>query len=208
MELCDSLAAKHDCKIHLYAQQVEGLSLSASTSLRSPDGGIIWRKVPAIPGPTWCGFLPGSSLTDCCACGIPLFAEWSFDAVLSPGINCLRADIVLVHALFFRLHKILREETESQTSVFRRIHRRLYYRLAAGLERRTYSDPEVQLAAVSRKTAELLGQYFGRKDVLVIPHGVDMAQFSSAARFNAPRRSPKTKKSSRCSRRRLSACGF
>jgi UDP-glucose:(heptosyl)LPS alpha-1,3-glucosyltransferase len=108
-----------------------------------------------------------------------------FDLVLSPGINCLDADVVIVHALFHRLQELSREEDRdsAKPGVFRRLHRRAYYALLTNLERRLYSDPKVVLAAVSRRTADLLAHYFQRQDVPVIPNGVDAAQFSPSARL-------------------------
>ncbi len=32
-----------------------------------------------------------------------------FDLVLSPGINCFDADVVIVHALFYRLRRLARD---------------------------------------------------------------------------------------------------
>ena len=66
---------------------------------------------------------------------------------------------------------------------FRRVHRRVYYGLLTALERRIYTDPRVTLAAVSKRTAGLLKEYFHREDVCVIPNGVDTNHFSVAARL-------------------------
>ena len=51
------------------------------------------------------------------------------------------------------------------------------------MEGRIYTDPKISLAAVSQRTAALLEHYFHRKDVRVIPNGVDTAQFSPSARL-------------------------
>src|SRR6266478_1279666 len=108
-----------------------------------------------------------------------------FDLVLSPGINCLNADVVIVHALFHRLQELAREDNRSlpRPGFLRQLHRRAYYSLLAGLERRIYSDPKVSLAAVSQRTAALLRDYFRRQDVRVVPNGVDNAQFSPSTRL-------------------------
>jgi glycosyltransferase involved in cell wall biosynthesis len=108
-----------------------------------------------------------------------------FDLVLSPGINCFDADVVIVHVLFHRLLEIAREEEleAARPGLFRRLHRRAYYALLAGLERRIYSDPNVSLATVSQRTATLLTNYFHRQDVRIIPNGVDATRFSSPARL-------------------------
>jgi glycosyltransferase involved in cell wall biosynthesis len=113
------------------------------------------------------------------------FQGLRFDLVVSPGINCLDADIVIVHALFHRLQELAHEEAHdsAKPGFFRRLHRRAYYALLARLERRSYADLAVSLVAVSQRTATLLNDYFHRKDVHVIPNGVDTAQFSPSARL-------------------------
>ena len=63
------------------------------------------------------------------------------------------------------------------------MHRRAYYGLVTTMERRTYNDPKVMLAAVSNRTAGLLKEYFHRQDVCVVPNGVDTKHFSVAARL-------------------------
>jgi UDP-glucose:(heptosyl)LPS alpha-1,3-glucosyltransferase len=51
------------------------------------------------------------------------------------------------------------------------------------LEGRVYSDRKIALAAVSQRTADLLGHFLQRRDVRVIPNGVDTRQFSVSARL-------------------------
>jgi glycosyltransferase involved in cell wall biosynthesis len=109
-----------------------------------------------------------------------------FDLVISPGINCLDADVVIVHALFWRLAEVRRSATgreDAFVGFFRQLHRRAYYLLLGTLERRIYADRSVALAAVSHRTAALLENAFSRKDVRVIANGVDGASFSPALRL-------------------------
>jgi len=110
----------------------------------------------------------------------------SFELVLSPGINCADADVVIVHALFCRLWEISREDSGravAEPGPPRRLHRNLYYALLTRLEKRIYSNPRVALAAVSSRTAEMLSKYFHRRDVSVIPNGVDANHFCPATRL-------------------------
>jgi UDP-glucose:(heptosyl)LPS alpha-1,3-glucosyltransferase len=127
-----------------------------------------------------------------------VFRRLSFDLVLSPGINCLNADVIIVHAVFRRLQELARESGSSgsrsagtrSSGLLRNLHRRAYYGLLTALERRLYSDRSTALAAVSQRTADLLDQYFHRSDVRVIPNGVDTREFSApacAARRDAAR---------------------
>jgi len=185
-ELLERLTRDEHCEIHLYSQRVEGLAIAQPAVARPQgSGAILWHKVPAIPGPHLLQFLAWLFLNS-------LHRAWDrrvrglrFDLVLSPGINCLDADVVIVHALFHRLQQVAREERSDseRPGFFRRLHRRAYYALLAGLERYVYSDPKISLAAVSQRTAALLNDYFHRQDVRVIPNGVDTTQFSPSMRM-------------------------
>lgn len=186
-ELLQRLALGYHCEIHLYSQQVEDLSLNPPGAPRPEESGaIFWHKVPSVPGPHLLQFSAWFYLNRLKRYFDRFFRRISFDLVLSPGINCKDADIVIVHALFHRLRELAAEERddfESQHSFFRRLHRRMYYGLVTHLERRVYSDPNVSLTAVSERTAKLLEEYFHRGDVHVIPNAVDTAQFSLSARL-------------------------
>jgi len=189
-ELLERLARDEHCEIHLYAQRVEGLALAQPFAqpgvTRSQDlGAIIWHKVPSIPGPHLLQFIAWLFLNSFCRAWDGLVHGLQFDLVLSPGINCLDADVILVHALFHRLQELAREEKRTSPSpgFLRQLHRRAYYSLLAAWERHVYSDPKVSLAAVSQRTATLLRDYFHRQDVPVIPNGVDTERFSPSARL-------------------------
>src|SRR5215467_11977036 len=56
-ELLERLARDYHCEIHLYSQRVEDLAFNKSFSPSSQEGGIVWHKVPAIPGPHLLQFL-------------------------------------------------------------------------------------------------------------------------------------------------------
>ena len=189
-ELLERLAGDYGCEVHLYAQRVEDLHLRDGRSARSArstkSGAIFWHKVPSIPGPHLAQFLIWMFLNGFLRWWHTTFSGVSYDLVLSPGINCLHPDVVIVHALFHRLRELAREEYEDSAAhagFFRQVHRRLYYELLTSLEQRIYTDPRVTLAAVSKRTAGLLNEYFHRKDVCVIPNGVDTKHFSVVARL-------------------------
>jgi UDP-glucose:(heptosyl)LPS alpha-1,3-glucosyltransferase len=185
VELLERLGREKHCEIHLYAQRVENLPV-AESSPRGPaiSGRIIWHKVPSIAGPHLLQFISWLFLNTLCRAWDHLVHGLRFEVLLSPGINCLDADVVIVHALFHRLQELSREERldSPRPGFFRRLHRRAYYAVLCSLERRIYSNPRVALAAVSRRTADLLGHYFQRQDVHVIPNGIDTAQFSPSLR--------------------------
>jgi UDP-glucose:(heptosyl)LPS alpha-1,3-glucosyltransferase len=185
-ELLERLARDEHCEIHLYSHRVEGLALAHPRITRPQgSGAIIWHKVHSIPGPHLPRFLAWLFLNSVSRAWDRRIHGLRFDLVISPGINCLDADVVIVHALFHRLQKLVNEEdlVAVRPNLLRRLHRRVYYAFLAGLERRIYTNPKVSLAAVSQRTAALLGKYFHREDVTVIPNGVDTARFSPLARL-------------------------
>ena len=186
-ELLERLAGEYGCEIHLYAQRVEDLPVSDPKSAHSAGpGGIIWHKVPSIPGPHVAQFLGWMLLNGFQRRWDKTFGGVSYDLVLSPGINCLHPDVVIVHALFHRLRELSREEKQEQADkagLFRRVHRRVYYALLTGLERRIYGDAKVTLGTPSRRTAGLLREYFHHEDVYLVPNGVDLEYFSAGARI-------------------------
>lgn len=185
-ELLERLARDYHCEIHLYAQRVEDLALDRQTAngARKP-GAILWHKVPSIPGPHLLQFVCWILLNSFCRGWDSRFHGISCDLVLTPGINCVDADVVIVHAIFHRLQELAKEEVQETggSGRMRRFHRRLYYYLLKGLERRVYGDPKIALAAVSVRTAGLLEKYFDRHDVCVIPNGVGATEFSPSARL-------------------------
>lgn len=186
-ELLERLARTYHCEIHLYANRVEDLSINDSGRVLLPGtGGIFWHRVPSVPGPHLLQFVCWFYLNRLWRWA-QTFSRTSFDLVLSPGINSSDAEVILVHALFHRLRELAQEKAVSASlgiGLFSRIHRRAYYALLTALERRTYTNPKVSLAAVSQRTAGLLASYFHRQDVRVIPNAVDTAQFSSAIRLS------------------------
>jgi glycosyltransferase involved in cell wall biosynthesis len=189
-ELLERLARDYGCEIHLYAHRVEDLQLSDARFLKSApstaSGAIIWHKVPSLQGPHVAQFLAWMFLNGFLRRWHKLFGGASYDLVLSPGINCLQPDVVIVHALFHRLEELSRAENEepgAHVGFFRRVHRQAYYGLLTALERRIYTNRKIALAAVSKRTAGLLNQYFQRDDVTVVPNGVDTEHFSVAARL-------------------------
>jgi glycosyltransferase involved in cell wall biosynthesis len=186
-ELLERLARRYHCQIHLFSQRVEDVALDDPAVPRTAEAGAIWwHKVPSVGGPHLLQFANWIAANGFLRWYYRIFRNASFDLVLSPGINCLNADVVIVHALFHRLRELASVETGDSSTTpgfFRRVHRRAYYGLLAALERRVYSDRHVSLAAVSQRTADLLAQYFLRRDVRVIPNGVDGGQFSVSARI-------------------------
>src|SRR5467141_2716967 len=142
-ELLERLAHRYGCQIHLFSQRVEGISLDATNLGGAESGAIIWHKVPSLPGPHVAQFLAWLVLNNLVRTSKRFFGTNSFDLLLSPGINALHADLVIVHALFHRLQELSRQEQAAMwvnPRSLRDLHRRLYYSLLTLLERRVYSD--------------------------------------------------------------------
>lgn len=184
-ELLERLAHDYHCEIHLYSQRVEDLAVGRPAPCRDHQcGSIIWHKVSAIPGPHLVQFVFWLFAN-------ALWRAWDqrvkglrYDLVVSPGINCFDADVVVVHAVFYRLRELAREaNARGPSGLFQRFHRRAYYSLLTWLEKRIYTNPKVYLAAVSQRTAALLHHRFQRADVRVIPNGVDTEHYSPSRRL-------------------------
>jgi glycosyltransferase involved in cell wall biosynthesis len=196
-ELLDHLTRDHHCEVHLYAERIADLAVTVPNGAARTDksgspssGSITWHRVPSLPGPHlfkfsfWIGANTTMRWWHRIARGL------RFDLVFSPGINCLDADFIVVHALFRRLQEISREQGTEKSAVkpqsagvLRSLHRRAYYTTVAALERFVYTNRNTRLAAVSQRTAQLLAGYFGRNDVRVIYNGIDTLQFSLPARL-------------------------
>ena len=178
-ELLDRLCTQHRDTIDLYAQKVSDLNCNADyADGASNSAEIIWHRVNSFPAPHIIQFL-----------GWLLLNRWTRwrrqrathtlpDIIVSPGINALDADVILVHAVF---HRIAELQQARDTGGFRGLHRKLYYALMCTLERRIYRNPRVTLAAVSQHTRAQLARYFARHDVTVIPNGVNTDHFSPPA---------------------------
>jgi glycosyltransferase involved in cell wall biosynthesis len=187
-ELIERLARDYGCEIHLFAQRVEDLPVARwDRKHPSREAAIFWHRVPALGGPLLFDFASWYFLNRVWRWAFSFFRRYRFDFVLSPGINCSDADVVIVHAIFYRLRQLARERGEAispSSGPLRRAHRRIYYWLLNRLERRIYTDPAVVLAAVSHRTAGQLATFFHRGDVHVVPNGVDTIQFSPSLRLS------------------------
>lgn len=164
-------------EFHVYSSRVEDVSLDR----------IVWHRVPALPGPHLLGYLWWLAANTFQRWRDRRFRGLTPDLVYSPGVNCLDADAITVHAIFAHLRERMRPELRLVGSPMllwpQIIHRRLYYRLIASLERRVYRRPNASLAAVSQSLANDLKRTFERPDgVAVIYSGIGLDQFSAKGR--------------------------
>jgi len=181
-EAVERLARDYPCQVHLFTQRVEDLAVCLPNALETPAARIVWHRVSAIPGPHLLRFVYWFFRNRAVRRAVSREAGVPFDLVLSPGINCSDADVVIVHALFRRLQE-LSAEPGTSARVFQKLHQAIYYRLMAWLETKIYRNPSVHLAAVSPRIKSDLERYFARRDVAVIPNAVDTEMFSPQARL-------------------------
>ena len=188
IEQLERLSSTYHWTIELYSQRVEKIKgLRSDADPEEPSQGVLrWHKLPGIPGPHLLKYL-----------------WWFFnnqwrrwldrhsgrvrpDLVYSPGINCLDANVIVVHIVFHAFYQSIRAELALHRlpleSWPRVIHRKLYYQLIMFLERMVYRDPSVRLIAVSSLVAQKLKTIFGRTDVAIIPNAADTARFTPELR--------------------------
>jgi glycosyltransferase involved in cell wall biosynthesis len=189
VEQIERLACQYGWKIHLYAQrvdQVQNVRLSTAPS-ENADNSIVWHKVSDIPGPHLLKYSWWLFANQVRRWRDRQFGKTKTDLTYSPGINCLDADVIVVHILFHELFSRLSSELQLRKVPIRIwhliIHRILYYKFAMFLESMVYRDLSVRLVAVSNLVAEHLKIYFGRTDVAVIPNAVDTLRFTPGERL-------------------------
>ena len=188
-ELLERLARTYGCEIHLFAQRVADLSVERWNARRAGENSavIFWHRVPCPSGaPILLSFAWWFWLNRIVRWSFSTFWRVRFAVVLSAGINCSDANVVIVHALFRRLQELARAKSGEGVGGpggLRVAPRRAYYALLARLERRIYGNPAVTLAAVSPRTAEQLRTYFFRSDVAIVANAVDGAFFSVGERL-------------------------
>ena len=184
-ELLARLARKYGCVIHIYSQKVNDLEVQdPRCQISNNCGGIYWHRIPSIPGPHLVQFVAWLVTNTCWRLWDKHIRGHRYDLLLSPGINCLDADVIIVHALFHRVWALSQTAVPQPTrlSMLRRLHRTAYYSILVQLEKLIYGHSRAKLAAVSHRTATLLKETFGREGVRVLPNAVDLAVFSPEER--------------------------
>jgi glycosyltransferase involved in cell wall biosynthesis len=189
IEQIERLALLPGWEIHLYSQRVEdvrGLQ-SAAPDTENSQRAILWHKVTASAGPHLLKYLWWFLANQWQRRRDRIQGKADAAIVYSPGVNCLDADVIVVHIVFHEFYDRVRKELRLGRTPLRNlprvIHRRLYYKLIVGLEQRVYRNPNVRLIAVSQSLARHLETHFGRTDVTVIPNAVDTEKFSESERM-------------------------
>lgn len=165
-------------EVHIYSQNVEDLDLSK----------VAWHRIPRLPGPHLFNFLWWFAANHLWRVWDRRIRGLQYDIVFSPGINCFDADVVSVHIVFQEFLRRVRPELRFTRNPIRLwpflLHRLLYYRLIAALERRVYRDRAKVLVHISRKTGKAVERFFGRREELnVFYAGIDHLSFNPARRI-------------------------
>jgi len=165
-------------EIHVYSQNIQGLDSSR----------ISWHKISKLPGPHIFNYLWWFTCNQLRRSWDTRVAGRRYDLTFSPGINCLDADVISVHIVFAEL---LRRNSSAAASgkppafgSARLLHRQLYYRLIAFLEKRIYTDPKTSLILITPRTAAPLQEFFGRTGPFpAVYFGLDHGVFNPQRRL-------------------------
>lgn len=175
VEWISGLADNFD--IHVYSQQTEDLDLSQ----------VIWHRISRLPGPHLFNYLWWIIANHVCRAWDRHIHGIRAAAVFSPGINCLDADVISVHIVFSEYLRRVSDDLKLRSYNVSRwpqlIHRQLYYRVVARLERRLYRNPQVTLVLIARRTAGELAEHFGRREPCPVVYvGLDHQVFNPERR--------------------------
>ena len=167
----------HEYEVHIYSMRVEDIDL----------GRVVWHRIARLPGPYLLAYLWWLMANH--------VRRWQDrrrgiapDLVYSPGINCLDADVISVHIVFGSFRERVKNHLRLGEHPFfswpRIIHRRLYYRLIAALERRVYARADLSIAAVSKQVAAGMRRLYSISgEISVIYGGLDVDCFSPQRRI-------------------------
>jgi UDP-glucose:(heptosyl)LPS alpha-1,3-glucosyltransferase len=163
--------------VHIYSQHVEDLDLSTVT----------WHRIPKLPGPHIVNFLWWFSANHLWRAWDRRAKNLDYDLVYSPGVNCFDADAVSVHIVFAEFLRRVRPELAFSRNPVKAwpllLHRKLYYRLVVALEKRVFGREETELILTSRRSAEELARFYGRRERLpLIETGLDHQTFNPESR--------------------------
>ncbi|HUO34611.1 MAG TPA: glycosyltransferase [Candidatus Acidoferrum sp.] len=164
-------------EIHIYSQRVEQMDRSRYTL----------HKIPKLPGPHLLNFLWWIVANPIWRWFDAVFRGARYDIVYSPGANCLNADALSVHIVFAEYRKKVAPQVSFSSNPLRLwpviLHRRLFYALAAALERRTYDDRGAELILYARKTGDEITRHYGRPGPFPILYlGLDHSTFNPQRR--------------------------
>lgn len=176
--VCEWISGLADeCEIVVYSQCVQDIDLRR----------ITWRRIPKIRGPHLVNYLWWLAANHVWRGWDRHFRQIRADLVLSPGINCLDADVISVHIVFAEYAKSVANDLKLRPHPLARwpqlLHRKAYYRLVELLESRIYRNPQKVLVSIAQRTNRELARHYGRQTPNpVIYLGLDHDMFNPERR--------------------------
>jgi glycosyltransferase involved in cell wall biosynthesis len=167
----------NDYEIHVYSKRVADIE----------PGKIVWHRVGDIPGPHVLRYLWFLAANHAHRWRDRRFRNLHFDAVFSPGVNCLDANVIVAHIMtgvFLQdIRHSLRFRNTPMRSWLRLLHRRLFYRIVITLEKLSYSRQDLYLVVLSKIMARDVQRTCGKTErVFPVYNAVDSQKFSPAVR--------------------------
>src|SRR5262249_54859828 len=106
-----------------------------------------------------------------------------YDVVFSPGVNCFDADVVSVHIVFAEYAERNRDELRLSRRPLRAwpalLHRKAYYSLIKAFEKHLYTNPDLKLVLIARRTGDELSRFYGRHEEFPLVYiGLDHTVFN------------------------------
>jgi UDP-glucose:(heptosyl)LPS alpha-1,3-glucosyltransferase len=165
--LCDRF------EIHIYSQAVEDLDLAK----------VHFHQLPKLPGPHLFNFLWWFAANHAWRAWDRYMRRLRYDIVLTPGTNCLDADVVSVHIVFAEFFARVKSELKFGRNPLRfwlrLLHRRIYYRIIIALERQIYTNPRRTLVYIAQKVVADMERFYGRREFSPILYaGIDHDVFN------------------------------
>jgi glycosyltransferase involved in cell wall biosynthesis len=167
----------NDYEIHVYSKRVADVE----------PGKIIWHPVRDIPGPHVVRYLWFFVANHFYRWRDRRFRNLDFDLVISPGVNCLDADVITSHIIFTVFLRNIRHSLRFRNTPLgswgRLLHRRILYRIIVTMEKFSYSRQDLCLVVLSDIMARDVQKNFGKSQwVFPLYYGVDSQKFSPAMR--------------------------
>lgn len=174
-------------EFHIYSGSVEDLE-GVKLFKRNTDSLIYWHKIPIIRGPQLIKYVWWFVINHIWRLRDYLVRGIKYDLKYSPGVNCIDANLVVVHHVFIEFYKCVKGGMRLLDNPIKSwlliIHRHLYYNLIIMLEYFIYKNKRIILGAVSKKVQKLLKKYFNRES-FVIYHGTDFMDLKEDARLQS-----------------------
>ena len=121
LEQVERLSREPGYEFHIYSERVEDLSdvVVFGHAIQVAQGvngvnHVIWHRVPSIAGPHLLKYVWWFVVNHLQRWKDQKFRGLRYDLVYSPGINCLDADVIVVHIVFHEFYRLVVEDLRLQ----------------------------------------------------------------------------------------------